>query len=199
MENIDVIEKINQLVDKYFTDRTEEVLEYSNSIRIRKSLEERVGEYFQKSLLNEILMKKKFKFKKVNNIEYIYNISKKDMEVLSFSNTILTQIKNKYDYPYNLLVKSFKLKMVNEYKYTFRFLIKINFHARFHEKKNPENMVYKVLSKELGISEEKITNYLNIFNLQKSADIPEKILNQLLDIFEIDYKQCITNKAVYVT
>ena len=65
MNKIKITNNIIELIDKYFTERTNKTLENSNSIIIRQSIEKRIGECLPKSLLNEILIGKDFKYERI--------------------------------------------------------------------------------------------------------------------------------------
>jgi hypothetical protein len=194
IESTEIVEKISNLVDSYFTKRTRNVLAKSNSIRIRHSLEKRVGTYFTKSLLNDILKNKKFKFEAINDQECIFNIAEKDIKALSFSDEVIKTLKQKNNLAYDSLVRVCKLKDVDCYKYTFRFLIKIKFcHCIDGINFFSERQVYEVISKELGVSREIIYDYFYILNHKDYPEIPENIMRSLLEIFNISYKESITN------
>lgn len=189
MENIELTEKISNLIDKYFTNPTKSVLRDSDSAWIRQVLQERIGEYFKQSQLNEILINKGFKFLQLRESELCFNIAKKDIQMLNESKSVLKELKRKTNYSFQDYTKLPGYKNVDDYKYTFKYWIKIKLRTN-----HSEYQVYCILAKETGLDPITIRENIEIFNVKDAPEMPSELLERLLDIFDINYDESITNK-----
>lgn len=188
MENSELTEMISNLIDKYFTNPTNSVLRDSDSIWIRQVLQERIGEYFKKSQLNEILINKGFKFLRVSDSEFSFNISKKDIQMLYESKSVLEELKRKTNFSFQAYTMLPGYKKADNYKYTFKYWIKIKLRTN-----HSEYQVYCILAKETGLDPITIRENIEIFNLKDALEMPSDLHKRLLDIFNINYDESITN------
>nr|WP_319997593.1 hypothetical protein [uncultured Draconibacterium sp.] len=196
MDNINTLEKISNLIDKYFTVKIKNPNYYSDSIYIRKALEKRVEEYFPKSTLNPILISKGFHYKIKDEKNYFFNISLSDIKILSNSDSILKKLSEKTNWSFNDYAKLHKFKNVDLYRYKFKYIIKYKFQSSFIEKNYTELDVYKVIAKELRINLNLTKQYIETFNHVSFPDIPDDILTQLLQLFDINKNESLTNENV---
>lgn len=194
INNPGIYNEISELVEKYFTEKIKSPQKCSNTIYIRSVMSQRINEYFSKSLLNEILLKKGFKYQINDDTDYYFNISQKDIQILGNSSIVLKTISEKDNYPLSSYVKLLKLRNIELYKYTFKCIIKCKFKSIFFEKILTENAVYSVLAKELGISDFLVKKYIETFNLSDFPEMPDDILQKLLKIFGIKREECFTNE-----
>ena len=119
MDNI-IAERIFEIVDKYFTEKTKTPNKYSTTVYIRQVLNERIEGYFSKSLLNEVLTKKGFLYKVIDETNYCYNISQKDIRILDNSFSILNSLSEKTNYTFSDYVRLHKIRNVDLYKCNIR-------------------------------------------------------------------------------
>lgn len=189
-----LISEISDLISKYFVENTKLPIRESNSIYIRSVLNQRIDEYFPKSGLNKILIEKGFKYRIDNKTDYYFNISQKDLRTLLNSKSILRIIAKNNNYTFSELVKLHRFRNVDFYKYTFKYLIKCNFKSAFIEKTFTELDIYNVLARELGINNLIVKNYIETFNSPKFPDIPEDILEKLMNLFKRERKEILTDE-----
>jgi hypothetical protein len=193
MDNSKVADEIAVLVDKYFKERIELPQKNSDSIFIRIAMNKRINRYFPKSLLNEILIEKGFLYKIESYNNYYYNISHKDIRILSNSHSILNRLSEKNNYSISDYIKLRKFKNVKLYKYKFRFIIKYKFHEDFFERNYTELDIYNVIAKELGIGVFLAKEYIETFNTYDFPEIPVEVLVKLLRLFDITKEECLTD------
>lgn len=193
MDNSKLTEEISKLIDKYFCERTKTPTRDSNSINIRRAMEQRIDIYFPKSLLNSILTKKGYLFKIESEDNYYFNIPYKDVKILAGSQAILTRLSSKTNWTFSDYVRLHKFRNVDLYKYKFKHIIKYKFHSDFFERNYTEFDIYNVIAKELGIDIFLTKQYIETFNTKDFPDIPEDILIKLLNLFDIDKNECLTN------
>ena len=194
MKNNQLELTIRELINKYLTERTKTPDKETNSIYIRKALAQRIDQYFPKSLLNEILIELGFQYRINNSTDYYFNISQKDLSILYSSNSILKIISKHNNHSFSDLVKLHRFRNVNFYKYTFKYLIRCNFKSAFYEKNYTERDVYNVIAKELGVNVSLTIDYIETFNSQGFPDIPMDILTKLLDLFQRNINECLTDE-----
>lgn len=191
MNDNELKKNVSILIDKYFTSPTNNIVKDSNSITIRHALEGRTGEYFKKSFLNNILIEKGFLHKKINDLEYCFNISSKDIQILSRSKDILEKLNQKTNYSFTDYIKYLKYRNVDYYKYTFKYWIKIKF-----EKDYSENIVYQVLAKETNTNLYELKKSIEILNSDYFPEMKPYLYDELLKIFNITTDESITNKNI---
>jgi len=185
---------ITELINKYLTEKTKNPNVEANSIYIRKALDQRIGQYFPKSLLNELLVELGFQYRINNGTDYYFNISQNNLRILYSSYSILKTISKHNNYSFSDLVKVHRFKNVDLYKYTFKYLIRCNFKSAFLEKNYTERDVYKVIANELGISTYLATEYIDTLNIPEFAGMPEEILSKLLKLFQRKPSECLTDE-----
>jgi len=189
---------ISELIDKYLLRTTEKVSEDCSSVKIRAALEERIDEYFPKSRLNEILLSKdRFKVKRDRADIYFYNIYHRDISLLANSKEILRRLKTGSNFPFIEYTKQRKLRRSIDYKYTFKYRIKLNVLESFSGRNYTEKFVYEVIARELKMNPSTLISYIEMFNIERCPDIPQQLLENLLSIFNITHEESITNKNYY--
>ncbi|WP_163713443.1 hypothetical protein [Mangrovibacterium lignilyticum] len=187
------LNQISDLVDKYFIYRTKLPNKESNSRYIRSVLESRIMGYLSNNQLNRLLIDKGFLFVLDNINNYCFNISLADLKVLSRSTFIVNTLAKKSNSSFAKLVKLHGVKNVDDYKYTFKTIIKMNFKSTFLEKICTEQDVYTVIAREVGINPEEAREYIDAFNIPDFPDMPNDVLMRLLELFNIKVEECRTD------
>lgn len=190
IENTEVLEKISYLIDHYFVCRLRRPNIKCDSIYIRSILNERVGEYFKKSTLNEILFSKGFLSQKIDETNYCFNISLYDLKILGNSSFVLNTLSKKENYSLSEYCKLLGIKNLDLYRYSFPYIIKCKFKSAFFEKIISQKGIYGVLAREIGYSEETVRDCIETFNYYGFPDIPEESLKRFSDIFNLETEEC---------
>jgi len=191
-------QNISELIDKYLLRTTKLKTKKSSTVDIRIALEERTGEYISKSRLNEILVSKdRFEVTKENALIYDFNIHETDVSLLRSSKEILDKLRTGSNYPFKEYTKLRKYRRAIDYKYTFKYRIKLECSDFFGKQIFSEKFVCEVIARELGIDSSSLIDYINFLNLDSWPTIPQELLERLLEIFNITYEESITNQNYY--
>jgi hypothetical protein len=198
MNQQELEQNISELIDKYLLRTTETVSKDCSSVIIRAALEERIDEYFPKSRLNEILISKnRFKVKKDRTEIYFYNIYYRDISLLTNSKEILQRLKSASNFPFKEYTKQRKHRRTIDYKYTFKYRIKLGILESFAGLNYTEKFVCEVIARELQMNTTALISYIEMLNIDSCPDIPQQFLEKLLSIFNITHEEAITNKNYY--
>jgi hypothetical protein len=198
MNQQELEQNISELIDKYLLRTTEKVSEDCSSVIIRAALKDRIDEYLPKSRLNEILISKnRFKIRNDKSEICFYNIYHRDISLLANSKEILRRLKSGSNYSFEEYTKLRKYRRAIDYKYTFKYRIKLKVLESFIGRNYTEKFVLEVIARELQINTTDLTNYIEMFNIESCPEIPKQFLEKLLNIFNITYEESITNKNYY--
>ena len=106
---------------------------------------------------------------------------------------VLKTISEKENYPLSSYCKLTGVRNLKRYRYTFFYIIKCKFKDEFNKSPAFIRYVYRVLAKELGITEALTKSYIETFNDYIFPDIPEDILQKLLKLFVLSREECFIN------
>lgn len=189
--------KVSNLIDKYLVRTTKYVSVNSSSIRLRAALVNRIDEYFPKSRLNEILISKNRYDVRIGSADIcFFNISYRDISLLANSKEILKELKSTTCGPFKEYTKLSEYRKVINYKYTFKYRIKMKFTSPYGLEFS-EKFVCDVISRELCINTIDLINYIDLLNIKDCPDIPQPILDKLLDIFNITHDESLIANNYY--
>ena len=113
------------------------------------------------------------------------------------SKEILRRLKSGSNYSFEEYTKLRKYRRAIDYKYTFKYRIKLKVLESFIGRNYTEKFVLEVIARELQINTTDLTNYIEMFNIESCPEIPKQFLEKLLNIFNITYEESITNKNYY--
>lgn len=191
MEKDELMVEISALIDKYFSNPTQNVIRESDSIWIELAVRKRLGGiFFESNLLGRILFEKGFK-KEIKEHQFCYNISKRDVKILFESKAILDKLKHRKLNSFRDYLKLPGFKNVNDYKYTFKYWIRIKLGNEYSE-----NMVYRVLACETEMDLEVFIDAIETFNIEGFSEMPLVLHEKLLKIFNLSFDESITNKIM---
>jgi len=191
-------ENISELIDKYLLRTTKINTKKCSTVVIRSALEERTGEYISKSRLNEILVSKdKFQVKKKDSLIYDFNIHETDVSLLRYSKEVLDNLRTKSNYSFKEYTKLRKYRRAIDYKYTFKYRIKLQCSDFFGNQIFSEKFVCEVIARELGSNSSVLIDYINFLNLNSCPNIPQEPFERLLEIFNITDEESLTNQNYY--
>jgi len=191
MEKDELMVEISALIDKYFSNPTQNVIRESDSIWIELAVRKRLGGiFFESNLLARILFEKGFK-KELKEHQFCYNISKRDVKILFESKAILDKLKHGKINSFRDYLKLPGFKNVNDYKYTFKYWIRIKLGNEYSE-----NMVYRILACETEMDLEVFIDLIETFNIEGFSEMPLALHEKLLKIFDLSFDESITNKIM---
>jgi len=195
MNQQELEQNISELIDKYLLRTTGKISEDCSSVIIRAALKERIDEYLPKSKINEILLSKdRFKVRKGGAEICYYNIYHRDISLLANSKEILRRLKSGSNYTFKEYTKLRKYKRAIDYKYTFKYRIKLKVLESFTGRDYSEKFVFEVIARELQINTTTLASYIEMLNIDICPDMPQQVFERLLNIFNITHEESITNK-----
>jgi hypothetical protein len=106
---------------------------------------------------------------------------------------VLRIISEKDNYTLDRYCKLTGVRNLKRYRYIFFYVIKCKFKDDFNKKPAFIRDVYRVLARELGITEVLTKSYIETFNDYSFPDMPEDILQKLLKLFALKREECFIN------
>ena len=183
-ENI-TIGIIRPLIKKYFV-QTKTIYRGSSSYGIKHVVERNIGTYVSNGELIYAMDLEGFNIVR-DSINCFFNISQKDIRLLSNSKPILETLSVPLNNEISDYIKHEKGFM--KFKYNFKFLIETKFWSQPDFKKD----VLKIVSKEINESLENVRSWVNTLKVQDTI-IPKEKMELLEKIFNLSQNKLVNQE-----